>query len=249
MSEEKNNNMETPSLNRWEEKQIMKAERYQELAMKAHKEAMAERSRSDRIADMIPLGQPILVGHHSEGRHRRDLERIHNGMTKSIEATEKAEYYENKANNALDTRVISSDDPDAIKKLREKLVCLEKQRTEYKEYNKKARKEGTEQLESWRLSNLSGNIKNVRDRIDYLERQSKIQDSEENINGVLLKINKEENRVQLVFPGIPEETIRSKLKSNGFHWSPYNGCWQRQLSDWAVYIAKDILGVKQEVES
>lgn len=29
-----------------------------------------------RIADGIPLGQPILVGHHSEGRHRRDIARM-----------------------------------------------------------------------------------------------------------------------------------------------------------------------------
>ncbi len=34
---------------------------------------------------MIPMGQPILVGHHSEGRHRRDLERHDRDMRKAIE--------------------------------------------------------------------------------------------------------------------------------------------------------------------
>ena len=236
-------------MNTYEQKQLWKAERYQDLADKARKEAQTQRDRSDRIADAIPLGQPILVGHHSEAHHRRDIERIHNGMNKSIETAEKAEYYQNKAENALDPRGISSDDPEAVNKLKEKLVCLEKKREEIKEYNKKARKEGSEPMESWRLSNLSGNIKNVRDRIEYLERQNKIQDSEEMINGVRLRINKEDNRVQLFFPDIPEDAVRAQLKSRGFHWSPYNKCWQRQISDWAIYSAKEILGVKQEGDS
>lgn len=38
----------------------------------------------------IPLGQPILVGHHSEKRHRRHLERIENRVRKGFEAGEKA---------------------------------------------------------------------------------------------------------------------------------------------------------------
>jgi hypothetical protein len=232
-------------MNAYEEKQQRKAERYQELASKAQEESRSQYERSNRISDAIPFGQPILVGHHSEGRHRRDIERIHNGMRNSIEAQEKAEYYQHKAENALDPKGISSDDPEAIPKLKEKLTKLEATREQYKAYNKKARQEKTEPLETWRLSNLSQNINTVKKRIEYLERQTQIQDSEETINGVTLKINKEENRVQLVFPGIPEESIRDKLKSNGFHWSPYNNCWQRQLSDWAVYIAKDILGVKQ----
>ena len=37
-----------------------------------------------RIADGIPLGQPILVGHHSERRARKDAERIENGMRAAV---------------------------------------------------------------------------------------------------------------------------------------------------------------------
>ncbi len=33
----------------------------------------------------IPLGQPILVGHHSEGKHRRALERAQNNARKAFE--------------------------------------------------------------------------------------------------------------------------------------------------------------------
>lgn len=38
------------------------------------------------LQDMIPMGQPILVGHHSEGRHRRHLEKIDRKLGKAVEA-------------------------------------------------------------------------------------------------------------------------------------------------------------------
>ena len=41
--------------------------------------------RSHDLAQLIPFGQPILVGHHSEAGHRRDLARIHRHMDKSCE--------------------------------------------------------------------------------------------------------------------------------------------------------------------
>ena len=40
-----------------------------------------------RIADNIPLGQPILVGHHSEKRARKDQARIEGGMAKGMGKT------------------------------------------------------------------------------------------------------------------------------------------------------------------
>ncbi|MGI5255672.1 DUF3560 domain-containing protein [Actinacidiphila glaucinigra] len=43
-----------------------------------------------RIADGIPFGQPILVGHHSEGRARRDVKRMDDGMRKSVEQGDRA---------------------------------------------------------------------------------------------------------------------------------------------------------------
>ena len=129
----------------------------------------------------------------------------------------------------------------AIDLLKEKLTKLENQRTQIKEFNKKARKEGTEQQASYMLANLGGNISTVKKRIDKLERLDKIEDAEETINGIVLKTNKDDNRVQLFFDGKPSEEVRTKLKSNGFRWSPYNGCWQRQLNPWAIRVARDLI--------
>jgi len=88
-----------------------KVEREQEKAAAradymAEKEAKNEKESTDRynaakeISSYIPFGQPILVGHHSEGRHRRDLQRIDDNMRKSVEASDKAAYYADRLANA-----------------------------------------------------------------------------------------------------------------------------------------------------
>ena len=70
--------------------------RYTQYAENATKRSEAAYSRATGIASMVPMGQPILVGHHSEGRARRDQGRIHSGMKKCLEEEGKAKYYEHK---------------------------------------------------------------------------------------------------------------------------------------------------------
>ena len=54
-----------------------------------------------RIADNIPFGQPILVGHHSERHARKRYERIENGMRKTVQMWQTARYWEQRAAGAL----------------------------------------------------------------------------------------------------------------------------------------------------
>jgi hypothetical protein len=58
--------------------------------------------------------------------------------------------------------------------------------------------------------------------------------------------NEEDNRLQLFFEDKPDENIRSILKSNGYHWSGKNGCWQRQLTDNARRSIKRIIKLMME---
>lgn len=74
-----------------------KAEKYGNWAASAEKKSEDYYNKSHSITENIPLGQPILVGHHSEGRHRRDLDKSWNAMGKSVEMTKKAEAHESKA--------------------------------------------------------------------------------------------------------------------------------------------------------
>lgn len=69
------------------------ADRQAGLERKAERkadEAAGHFATVDRILDMIPAGQPILVGHHSERRHRRDLERMDRAMGRGVEAAAEA---------------------------------------------------------------------------------------------------------------------------------------------------------------
>ncbi|WP_170178771.1 DUF3560 domain-containing protein [Solirubrobacter pauli] len=49
--------------------------------------ARTEHAQSNAIVEHIPLGQPVLVGHHSQRRHERDLDRSRAAMTRSVQAS------------------------------------------------------------------------------------------------------------------------------------------------------------------
>lgn len=110
----------------YEARQEAKRERYEERAERARHRATAAFDRADLSEEKsdIPFGQPILVGHHSERRHRRALERADNAMRRGIEETEKANHYAAKA-AGVGTGGISSDDPAAVEKLSAKLAKAE----------------------------------------------------------------------------------------------------------------------------
>lgn len=78
-----------------------KAERLEDLSERKQQQADAAHKAVHAIADGIPLGQPILVGHHSERHARKDAERIENGMRKAVECWKAAGYWQERAAGAL----------------------------------------------------------------------------------------------------------------------------------------------------
>jgi len=104
--------------------------------------AEAAFGRADEIAQSIPFGQPVLVGHHSEKRHRRDLARMDAGMHAGCESMAKAKEHDSKADEierALD-RSVFSDDEDAVEALHERIEEREAQAERYAAINKAWRK-------------------------------------------------------------------------------------------------------------
>lgn len=77
-----------------------RAERREEWSSKAQKRSDAALDRSHQTLDRIPLGQPILVGHHSERRHRADLKRADGAMRVSVEEGKTARYHSDRADAA-----------------------------------------------------------------------------------------------------------------------------------------------------
>ncbi|MCX4152342.1 MULTISPECIES: DUF3560 domain-containing protein [Paraburkholderia] len=78
-----------------------RADRFEDYSGKRASEAHAAREAVQTIAGRIPEGQPILVGHHSERRARRDAERIENGMRRAVNLWETSGYWAERAKGAL----------------------------------------------------------------------------------------------------------------------------------------------------
>jgi hypothetical protein len=109
----------------YEAKREAKVERL-EAAADAHSNTSNHlHDRAHKMAEVIPLGQPILVGHHSERGDRAYRGRISSTFEKAHEEHEKAQYYARRAASASSNRAIYSDDPAADDKLKAKIANAE----------------------------------------------------------------------------------------------------------------------------
>lgn len=157
---------------------------------------------------------------------------------------------------------ISSDDPDALGKLKEKQAALERNHESMKAVNAYYRKhrtlEGYPDLDenirqaleryahlgfipAYRLSYNLAEIKRLKQRIAALERLAEKPPQGWKFSGGEVVVNSGENRLQILFEGKPDEATRSALKRRGFRWAPSRGAWQRQLTNNAVYAARELL--------
>ncbi len=260
---------EEKPLNWYEEKQARRKERYQEIAGNAVIKSNAIYSQARTMADMIPFGQPILLGHHSEKRDRNFRSKITRTFEKSFKESSKAEYYERKA-KSVGRAGISSDDPDAVLKLQKKLSGLEKNHERMKAVNKVVKNKkithdekineiialgfkkesATELLKgdfmgrigfaTYALQNNKAEINRVKSRIEDLSKIKNNDNITEVSDNFTFKVNYEINRIMFVFDDKPEEKVRKVLKSNAFNWSKYNNAWIRKISPNALYAANNI---------
>ena len=151
---------------------------------------------------------------------------------------------------------IKSGDPAAVEKLKAQLVQLEALQERMKKVNAYYRKSKTLDgcpdltekehqsiLKSWEmgwykgipfppyeLQNNGANIRRIKGRIAAIEKEKAVPGTEVEGNGYTYKEDSDLMRVQFFFDGKPSEEIRDILKTNGFHWAPSLGAWQRQLS-------------------
>jgi len=126
----------------YRERREARAERLREWAGKREAKAEAASTQAHMMAQAIPFGQPILVGHHSEGRDRNYRARMAGQMDKAVEHSRKAESMNSRAANieaALDSSIYD-DDLDAIQRLEERIAGREAERERIKAYNASCRK-------------------------------------------------------------------------------------------------------------
>ena len=213
-------------------------------------EAERRLSSARKMADGIPFGQPILVGHHSEKRDRRFRDRISGNFEKSYEADQMAAHHESKAAGlaAQLESTIFSDDRDAIESLEARITENEAKRDRMTTINRLYRKNDAAGLaalgldlarlqaqvaavglsfvkapyEGYQLSNLGARIRSDKQRVeDIRRRQAQSVKAEAAPLGVLVEEGSGWCRV--TFAEKPARQILNDLRAAGFRWGA--GYW------------------------
>ena len=70
-----------------------RSERFNEYSASRAEDAEQAQKAVSAIANTIPFGQPILIGHHSERRARRDAQRIDDGMRRTVRMWDTSKYW------------------------------------------------------------------------------------------------------------------------------------------------------------
>jgi Domain of unknown function (DUF3560) len=258
--------LEGQQVNDYEAKQEARRERLLERAEAKRREAEGHHRTADRMSSVIPFGQPILVGHHSEKSDRRYRARIHGHMSKWIELDSYAKELERRA-ESIGRAGISSDDPEAIDKLKAKVARLEAMQEKMKQANMAIRAKNDEDLKTlgfddaqitklkqpdflgrvgfpdYALTNNGANIRRIKHRIEQLEKAGQAEAKEIRGKGYRIEESPEENRIMFIFDAKPADGIRQLLKSNGFRWSPTRGAWVRFLNG-AGWVAANYVSQK-----
>lgn len=220
------------------ERREARADRLREWADKRDTKSAQAFETADRMASIIPFGQPILVGHYSGGRDRRYRDRITSNMVRGIEHARKADSMNSRADTIerqLD-QSIYSDDPDAVEALEARLEQLEAEREQIKSENAAYRKAHRAELAAltayerdqamphpgYRLSNLSGNIKRNRDRLEIVRKQQARREASEAAGGVNIE-EQAPGYLSVTFADKPAREILDALRAAGYRWS--QGSW------------------------
>lgn len=114
----------------------------------------------------------------------------------------------------------------------------------------------------YRLTNNSGNIRRMKERLAGLEKQqarakavetaqaapektpemaATLSNLREMHGDVELVRDYDDNRLRLIFPGKPDTSTIALLKKWGFRWSPSNRAWQRHLNASGEWAAEGVL--------
>lgn len=248
-------------MNSYEQKIEERRERLLDKAGATKAQASALINQAHKMAEAIPFGQPILVGHYSEGRDRRYRGRIHNKFEKGFGLADQAKKLAQKA-DAVGTGGVSSDDPDSIKKLKEQLSIRKVNQERMRAANALIRHNdrtgllnmgfteaqivklctpdcGRVGFPSYSFTNNNAQIHRIEQRIAELERNAQREDKIVEGNGYTYHEDTSENRVMFFFSAKPSDQVRDLLKRYAFKFSSSrNNAWVRKLNGNGLYAAK-----------
>ena len=152
-------------------------------------------------------------------------------MRKAITEGDKSDYYRDKIDNIDNNKAISSDDPKAIEKLQARIKELEETKVKVK----------ARQHEWFELPYLNADIKRTKNRIKEIQELEELQFEDVTFTGGKAILNREINRLQLLFEAIPSDEVRTILKQHGFKWSRYEKAWQRLYNKNGIHAVRYVV--------
>jgi hypothetical protein len=226
-----------------------KVEKRGEWAGKAVARSNAAYEGVRRIASAIPFGQPILVGHHSERHARRDADRIHRGMDRSVAESKLAEHHESKARGlaiALE-RSIFDDDPDAIERLEAKAKACDASAEQCNAINRAWRKGGRAAVAAAFSEGIAAQAEKLCAQFSWLARKGPMEATSdraearrcrERVKAIRAKQARAEQAeaaggvviagsdtwVRVTFSEKPAREVLNALRASGYRWG--DGSWQ-----------------------
>lgn len=152
------------------------ADRADALSERADRRAAASDAaweRHERDVHRLPEGgEPIKVGHHSEGRHRNAIARAHTSMRRSIDASDAAEEAQRRAAIAARTtatRYNPSTVANRIEKLAAEIRRQQRSITADMYDKERGYVPATERVQQIRAENLAPKLAELRDQLSYWE--------------------------------------------------------------------------------
>jgi len=194
-------------MNSYEEKQKARAE--------------GARAKADRLRDEFDAKReatrkrfPGTVVAGPSNYPTRQHEKAWAMVDRAGEAWQKAEQAVKSIGNSA---AISSDDPDAILKIEQRIAELQEDQKER------------------RSVNTAAEIRRLRKRIETLEKVKALEHKEITWPGYKLVQDPAENRFMFMFDDRPDADLVQTLKRNAFKWSPTRTAWVRKITGNASY--------------
>jgi len=180
---------------------ISKSEKLEGYAGNAEKRSNAFYEASKEGKDFLALGEPIKIGHHSERRHRKLIERNWERMGKSIAESDKAKEYERRSEYwAARANKIDLSLPDCLEYFEFKLEEAKKNH-EFLKNNPEKRAH---------YMSLQYSNKEVKDLEEKVETAIKLWGSEEEIAQLM------QEKEALAKSKLPKKQLDLVEKCNGF---------------------------------
>ncbi|TFC94410.1 MULTISPECIES: DUF3560 domain-containing protein [Cryobacterium] len=216
------------------------ADRVDALVAKADRKSTASDdawTRARSALDRLPEGgEPIKIGHHSEGRHRNAITKADNAMRKSVEASTDATHAQARADAAThttDARYRPVTVANRIDTLGAELRKLERRVIAPRYDDAQGYVDATDAQKQARAEHLAPNLAEKRDQIAYWEAVRAAQIESGTATGYDRSTVKKGDRVKI--RGQWREVVRANPKtvsvSTGYTWTdtaPYAEIQQHQ---------------------